>query len=38
LKSVTGGFKTGRIYDRIAQKEFDKISEKNIFNSFGFWK
>ena len=38
LKSVTGGFKTGKIYDRIAQKEFNKISEKNIFNSFGFWK
>ena len=38
LKSATGGFKTGRIYDRIAQKEFNKISEKNIFDSFGFWK
>lgn len=38
LKSATGGFKTGKIYDRIAQKEFNKIAEKDIFNSFGFWK
>lgn len=38
LKSVTGGFKTGRIYDRIAQTEFNKISEREIYNSFGFWK
>ena len=27
----------GRVYDRIAQKEFSKISTKNIIDSFGYW-
>lgn len=30
--------KTGKIYDRIAQSEFSKISGKQIVDSFGFWK
>ena len=34
----TKSIKSGRIYDRIAQKEFNKISDKQIVNSFGFWK
>jgi len=38
LSSITGGFKTGRIYDRIAQREFSKIAEREVYNSFGFWK
>lgn len=38
LSSVTGGFKTGKIYDRIAQSEFNKIAEREVYNSFGFWK
>ena len=32
------GFKGGRIYDRVAQKEFNKISDRQIINAFGFWK
>ena len=36
--SSTKTIKTGRIYDRIAQVEFNKISDKQIINSFGFWK
>ena len=38
LKSVTTMVKTGKIFDRIAQKEFNKISEKEVYKSFGFWK
>ncbi len=39
LGSVAGtGFKTGRIYDRIAQREFNKIAEREVYKSFGFWK
>ena len=30
-------FKSGRVYDRVAQKEFEKISEKKIIDSFGIW-
>lgn len=29
--------KMGRVYDRIAQKEFEKITEKKIIDSFGIW-
>ena len=29
--------KTGRIYDRIAQKEFEKFCTKKIIDSFGYW-
>jgi hypothetical protein len=36
--SSTKTIKGGRIYDRIAQREFNKISDKQIINSFGFWK
>lgn len=38
LKTVTKNVKTGKIYDRIAQKEFNKISEREVYKSFGFWK
>lgn len=30
--------KMGKIYDRIAQNVFNKISDKKIIDSFGFWK
>ena len=30
--------KMGKIYDRIVQSEFSKISDKKIIDSFGFWK
>lgn len=36
--SATKTIKTGKIYDRIAQKEFNKITDKQITDSFGFWK
>ena len=36
--SSTKTTKTGKIYDRIAQKEFNKITDKQITDSFGFWK
>jgi hypothetical protein len=36
--SSTKTIKGGRIYDRIAQKEFNKISDKQIIDSFNFWK
>ena len=29
--------KRGRVYDRIAQNEFSKISSKSILDSFGYW-
>lgn len=29
--------KRGRVYDRIAQKEFSKSSSRTILNSFGYW-
>ena len=34
----SGIIKTGRIYDKVSQREFCKISNKSVFNSFGFWK
>ena len=30
--------KMGKIYDRIAQNEFSKITDKQIVDCFGFWK
>lgn len=30
--------KMGKVYDRIAQKEFNKITDRKIFDCFGFWK
>lgn len=33
-----GIIKTGRIYDRIAQNEFSKISGRTILNAFSFWR
>lgn len=30
-------FKCGRLYDKVAQKEFEKITEKKIIDSFGIW-
>ena len=33
----TKSIKMGRVYDRIAQKEFSKISSKSILDSFGYW-
>ena len=36
--SSTKTIKTGLIYDRIAQREFNKIYNKEVLNSFGFWK
>ena len=36
--SAAKAIKSGKIYDRIAQVEFNKISDKEIINSFGFWK
>lgn len=36
--SKSGSFKSGRTYDRIAQKEFSKKSDKEIINIFGFWR
>lgn len=34
----SNGFKGGRIYDIIAQNEFNRITNKNVIDSFGFWK
>jgi hypothetical protein len=36
--SSTKTVKSGRVYDRIAQREFSRISEKKIVDAFGFWK
>ena len=36
--SSTKTIRMGKVYDRIAQNEFNKISDKQIINSFGFWK
>ena len=36
--SSTKTIKSGMIYDRIAQREFNKIANKEIINAFGFWK
>ena len=35
--SGTKQIKTGRVYDRIAQKEFSKTSTREIIDSFGYW-
>ena len=36
--SKDSSFKCGRAYDVIAQREFNKKSEKEIINIFGFWR
>ena len=38
ISKKNSDFKGGLIYDRIAQKEFNRISNKNVIDSFGFWK
>lgn len=38
ISKKSSDFKGGLIYDRIAQNEFNRITNKNVIDSFGFWK